>query len=192
MPRKDRKPAGHIYQTPDKPQAVAPVLENVLGNLATSEALSSDLLKKLGLWDGRRRTFKPQALALDINDPGHHAVMLLQESRKVRAYLREHPGAGEVVYATMGVEHRHAQIVNGPHIAAAFKRVAGKRRQKAEAPARMEAEVAAYLEARKLRGGEMLWVKFNRLCSERGLTGCASANALTQRKKTWSGAGILK
>ncbi|MCS6245287.1 MAG: hypothetical protein H2172_15750 [Opitutus sp.] len=197
MPRKDRKPAGHIYQTPDKPQTSAPYLEMVLGNLSTSEVLSSDLLKKLGLWDGRRRTFKPQALALDINEPGHHAVMLLQESRKVRAYLRDHPGAAEVVYSTMGVEHRHTQIVNGPHIAAAFNRAAGKRRQKAEAPTiRMAAEVAAYREAQRMKGREKVWVQFDRLCGERKIGpkphGCKSANALARRKMAWKNAGALK
>jgi len=192
MPRKDRKPAGHTYQTPDKPQASESVFDMVLGNLSQSEGEAIAYLKKNALWDGRRRTFKPQAIGLDINDRGFHAALLLMESRKVRSLLEAMPSAAEIVFAVMGVEHRHTQIVNGPHIVAAFNRAAGKRRQKAEAPARMEAEVEAYLEARKLRGGEMLWARFNRLCSERGLTGCKSANALTQRKKAWNLAGLLK
>jgi hypothetical protein len=192
MPRKDRKPAGHTYQTPDKPQATAPVLGMVLGNLSQSEGEAIAYLKKNALWDGRRRTFKPQAICLDINDRGYHSAMLLMETRKVRSLLDATPSAAEIVFAVMGVEHRHTQIVNGPHIAAAFNRNAGKLRQKASAPVRMVSEVEAYDAARKLRGGEMLWAKFARVCAERGLTGCTSANALAQRKKAWKSAGLIK
>jgi hypothetical protein len=60
----------------------------------------------------------------------------------------------------------------------------------------MAAEVAAYREAQRMKGGEMDWVKFDRLCRERkiGLKphGCASANALARRKMAWKNAGALK